>query len=100
MSKVNLGGREFTLKPLNLRVIRSLMVSGKFDKLQSIATLKQEEQLDIMVAFIAASTGAEESFLWDNLSFEDVQHLPEVFNQILTNSGFMEKSKTGEEVSR
>lgn len=92
MAKIKLADREVTISPLNFRVIRRLMESGAFEKLSNFSSLRQEEQLDVMVAFVAASTGEKEDWLWENLGINDVNLLPVVFAQVLQASGFKGES--------
>ena len=89
--KVTLAGKEYEASPLNLRIIRRLMDSGKFNKLSEFSALSDGEQLDVMVAFIAASLGVEEDVVWDSVGLAEFNRLPQVFNDIMGASNFKQE---------
>jgi hypothetical protein len=81
---VTLAGREFPVAPLNLRTVRQLMAGGQFEQFQRFEMLKPEEQLDMMVAVIAAAFRVEPEWLWDNLTVVDFEQIPAAFNAIMS----------------
>lgn len=92
---VDLGGRKFTVPPLNLKALKSL--APKIENLKVMKEIPTPEQIDDIVDILHAAFARNypEITKEDLLDLVDLGNLLRIFPAVLTNSG-MEQRPTGE----